>query len=92
MFTKLKLPLYLPLARLLETITMTSSSAYSSTYERMTGNCTRLVAAHMIATVSPPITSSSYILDNACGPGIVSEQVKLVHPDAKIIATDLARP
>ncbi|KAI9731228.1 MAG: hypothetical protein M1834_005421 [Cirrosporium novae-zelandiae] len=72
---------------------MTSNSphsAYSSTYERMTGNCTRLIAAEMISTITPPITSSSHVLDNACGPGIVSEQVKLVHRDTKIMATDLS--
>lgn len=44
----------------------------------------------MLSTISPPIAPSSYILDNACGPGIVSEQIKLLHPDARIIATDLA--
>jgi ubiquinone/menaquinone biosynthesis C-methylase UbiE len=42
----------------------------------------------MLHNLDPPITSSSYILDNACGPGIVSEQIKLVYPDAKIMATD----
>src|SRR5688572_8729460 len=60
----------------------------SSPYERMSGGCTRIVAAEMISSVSPPIDSSSYILDNACGPGIITEQVKLLHPDAKIMATD----
>jgi ubiquinone/menaquinone biosynthesis C-methylase UbiE len=44
----------------------------------------------MISNIEPPITCSSYILDNACGPGIVSEQIKLLYPDAKILATDLA--
>lgn len=55
----------------------------------MAGNCTRIVAEHIIATISPPITSASYILDNACGPGTVSEQIKHLHPDAKVMATDL---
>ncbi|KAJ9663103.1 hypothetical protein H2201_005774 [Coniosporium apollinis] len=67
-----------------------SHPSYSSYYERVTGNCTRLVAAQMLSTISPPIISSSYILDNACGPGMVTEQVKLLHPDARIMATDLA--
>jgi ubiquinone/menaquinone biosynthesis C-methylase UbiE len=68
----------------------TSHSAFSSNYERMAGNCTSLIAAQMVSTISPPLTSSSYILDNACGPGIVSEQVKHLHPNAKIMATDLS--
>jgi ubiquinone/menaquinone biosynthesis C-methylase UbiE len=44
----------------------------------------------MVASINPPITNSSYILDNACGPGIVSEQIKLLHPEANIMATDLS--
>ena len=68
----------------------TTATPYSSHYERMSGNCTRLLAAQMISHVNPPITGSSYILDNACGPGIVSEQIKLLYPEAKILATDLA--
>ncbi|KAG4440101.1 hypothetical protein IFR05_004398 [Cadophora sp. M221] len=63
---------------------------YSSMYERMSGNCTRLIATVMVSSSSPPITHASYILDNACGPGIVSEQIKLQHPDARILATDLS--
>ncbi|TVY92212.1 Methyltransferase [Lachnellula willkommii] len=67
-----------------------SKTAFTSNYERMTGNCTRIVAAEMVRIKSPPITSSSYVLDNACGPGIVTEQVKLLHPETKILATDLS--
>lgn len=72
--------------------TMASNTAtpYSSNYERMSGNCTRILAAQMVSTIFPPITSSSYILDNACGPGIVSEQIKLLHADARILAADIA--
>lgn len=44
----------------------------------------------MVSKLSVPITSSSYILDNACGPGIVSEQIKLKYPEARIMATDLS--
>lgn len=71
---------------------MSSSTAtlYSSKYERMSGNCTRILAAQVISNIDPPVTGSSYILDNACGPGIVSEQIKLLYPDAKILATDIA--
>lgn len=69
---------------------MKPTTTYSSHYERMSGNCTRIVASQMLHNLNPPIDSSSYILDNACGPGIVSEQIKLVYPDAKIMATDLS--
>ncbi|KAE9367870.1 S-adenosyl-L-methionine-dependent methyltransferase, partial [Stipitochalara longipes BDJ] len=68
----------------------TTATPYSSNYERMSGNCTRLLAAQLISDISPPITPTSYILDNACGPGIVSEQIKLLHPDARILAADVA--
>jgi ubiquinone/menaquinone biosynthesis C-methylase UbiE len=71
--------------------TMSSKSPkYSSNYERMTGNCTRILASQMISELSVPITSSSYILDNACGPGIASEQIKLKYPEVKVMATDLS--
>tara|TARA_R110002060_G_scaffold34392_5_gene45262 strand:+ start:114 stop:428 length:315 start_codon:yes stop_codon:yes gene_type:complete len=33
---------------------------------------------------------SSYILDNACGPGIVTEQIKVQHPNVRIMASDLS--
>ena len=88
----LKAPLSFLIHKLFQP-TMTSSStppAYNSNYERMTGNCTRLIATEIISTISPPITTTSYILDSACGTGIVSEQIKLQHPSAKIMATDLA--
>ncbi|RDL33705.1 Uncharacterized protein BP5553_08073 [Venustampulla echinocandica] len=69
---------------------LTTKSTYSSNYERMSGNCTRLIAAEMVSTISPPLSSTSYILDNACGTGIVSEQIKKLQPDARIMATDIS--
>ncbi|KAK0122030.1 hypothetical protein ONS95_010295 [Cadophora gregata] len=44
----------------------------------------------MVLSISPPITDASYILDNACGPGIVSEKIKVRHPNARIMAADLS--
>ncbi|KAF4617030.1 hypothetical protein G7Y89_g15119 [Cudoniella acicularis] len=70
--------------------THTKKSAYSTNYDRMSGNCTLHVAVQMVSIISPTITPDSYILDNACGPGIVTEQIKLLHPDTKIMATDLS--
>jgi ubiquinone/menaquinone biosynthesis C-methylase UbiE len=94
-FTILSIPMniksiVLRTAKLFQIMSFKPTPTYSSNYERMLGNCTRILAAQMILTVDPPITSSSYILDNSCGPGIVSEQIKLLHPDTKIMAADLA--
>jgi len=44
----------------------------------------------MISKIEPPIMSSPFILSTACGPGIVSEQIKLLHSEAKILAADIA--
>lgn len=43
-------------------------------YEASTGGCTRDLARHMLALV-PPITSNSIIHDNACGTGIVAQEI-----------------
>lgn len=63
--------------------------SYSTTYERMTGGCTSHLAREMLNSASPPLTSSSYILDNACGPGIVTAEIKARYPSAKVMAADL---
>jgi ubiquinone/menaquinone biosynthesis C-methylase UbiE len=85
-----KFPIYFRLVQLFQAMSIKPTSSYSSNYERMSGNCTRIIASQMVASINPPITNSSYILDNACGPGIVSEQIKLLHPEANIMATDLS--
>lgn len=84
----LKLPFHIPYIKLFQTALMAASKA--TTYTRMTGGCTALIASQMLSSLTPPITPSSYILDNTCGPGIVSAEVKALHPDAKIMATDLS--
>ncbi|KAI9374607.1 S-adenosyl-L-methionine-dependent methyltransferase [Aspergillus egyptiacus] len=63
----------------------------SDVYERMTGGCTREVAKFLL-TLSPQVDSSSVILDNACGTGIVVEEILSQFPDAKptIFAADVA--
>lgn len=38
--------------------------------------------------ISPPITADSYILDNACGPGVVTGEIKALYPDVHIVAAD----
>lgn len=66
------------------------AASKASNYDRMCGGCTALVASQMLTFINPPITASSYILDNACGPGIVSAEIKVLHPDARIMATDFS--
>lgn len=68
-----------------------STFDFNSDYERMTGGCTRRIAEHIASTITPPITASSLILDNACGPGIVSAAIKTLHPDARIKASDISQ-
>lgn len=47
---------------------------HAANYEDSTGGCTRELARH-ITTLASPITSCSVIHDNACGPGIVAQEV-----------------
>lgn len=65
----------------------------SDAYERMTGGSTREVAQFLL-TLDPKIESSSIILDNACGTGIMTSEIMGLFPGAKpkpkIFAADLA--
>ncbi|KAF2097662.1 S-adenosyl-L-methionine-dependent methyltransferase [Rhizodiscina lignyota] len=65
---------------------------YGSDYERMCCGCTSVLASQMVSRTAStnPITSSSYILDSACGPGIVTQEIKRLYPDARILASDLS--
>ncbi|PMD59108.1 S-adenosyl-L-methionine-dependent methyltransferase [Hyaloscypha bicolor E] len=59
----------------------------------MAGNSTLSIAKLALTDhlfTSFPITPSSYILDNACGTGIVTSLIKSQHPDVRILGTDLA--
>jgi ubiquinone/menaquinone biosynthesis C-methylase UbiE len=76
-----------------QSLAMASKSfhdTHSNTYERMASYCTLNVAKQFLSTLSPRITRSSYILDNACGPGIVTSLIKSKYPCARIKSTDLA--
>ncbi|KAF2503040.1 S-adenosyl-L-methionine-dependent methyltransferase [Lophium mytilinum] len=69
----------------------TSTATFASAYLRMTGGCTIHLANTMLALPSlHPITPASSILDNACGPGVVTSLIKSRHPAARITAADLA--
>jgi ubiquinone/menaquinone biosynthesis C-methylase UbiE len=74
-------------------INMSSKSfhnTHSNTYDRMASGCTLRVAAQFLPDLSPPITRSSYILDNACGTGLVTRLIKAARPCARIKCADLA--
>jgi ubiquinone/menaquinone biosynthesis C-methylase UbiE len=55
----------------------------------MTGGCTREVAKFLL-TVQPTVDSSSVVLDNVCGTGIITEEILARVPTAKIYAADIA--
>ncbi|RDW88604.1 hypothetical protein BP6252_00636 [Coleophoma cylindrospora] len=63
---------------------------HSNSYDRMSSRCTTTVAAQILGSLTPPITPDSYILDNACGTGIVTTLIKAQFPSAHILAADLA--
>lgn len=68
-------------------------NTHSNNYEKMASNCTLSVAK--IALTDPifnsfPITPSSYILDNACGTGIVTSLIKSRQPNVRVLGADLA--
>ncbi|KAL4995745.1 S-adenosyl-L-methionine-dependent methyltransferase [Aspergillus recurvatus] len=73
----------------------TAAAAFDKTseiYERMTGGCTREVAKFLL-TLEPKVDTSSVILDNACGTGIVTEEILNQFPETakpSIFAADLA--
>ena len=46
----------------------------AAAYEASTGGCTRDLARHMLA-LAPPISSGSVIHDNACGTGVVAQEI-----------------
>jgi ubiquinone/menaquinone biosynthesis C-methylase UbiE len=62
-------------------------NTHSNNYEKMASNCTLSVAK---IALSDPITPSSYILNNACGTGIVTSLIKSQHLNVRILGADLA--
>jgi ubiquinone/menaquinone biosynthesis C-methylase UbiE len=68
-------------------------NTHSNNYDKMASNSTFSVARIALADpifTSFPINSSSYILDNACGTGIVTSLLKSQHPNVRILGVDLA--
>lgn len=68
----------------------TFHNTHSNTYDRMASGGSLSIAKQAIAMLPIPINNSSYVLDNACGTGIVSELVKAQCPSVRIIGADLA--
>jgi cyclopropane fatty-acyl-phospholipid synthase-like methyltransferase len=68
-------------------------STHSNNYDKMASNSTFSIAKLALTDpifISFPITPSSYILNNACGTGIVTSLIKSQHPNVRILGTDLA--
>ncbi|KAL6237716.1 hypothetical protein BDW75DRAFT_248722 [Aspergillus navahoensis] len=64
----------------------------SDVYERMTGGCTREIARFLL-TLEPRVDTSSVVLDNACGTGMITEEILELYPNEtkpRIFAADLA--
>ncbi|OAL54523.1 S-adenosyl-L-methionine-dependent methyltransferase [Pyrenochaeta sp. DS3sAY3a] len=68
-------------------------STLAANYEATTGGCTRELARHLV-DILPPVTPDSKILDNACGNGIVAQELLYKNPSTTldITATDGAAP
>lgn len=49
-------------------------SDFASKYEISTGGCTRQLATYLLSLL-PALSSTSHIHDNACGPGILAQEV-----------------
>lgn len=58
-----------------ENSNVTAFSSAAESYDKATGGATRHIA-RQLATISPPLDSNSVILDNACGTGIVIEELQ----------------
>ena len=86
--------LFIPKSRKLHTVVIMASKTFhdanSNTYDRMTSNSTLTIAKKVVSELDPPITSASYVLDNACGTGVVTTCIKELCSSAHIKAADLA--
>ncbi|KAF8852604.1 S-adenosyl-L-methionine-dependent methyltransferase [Acephala macrosclerotiorum] len=65
-------------------------NAHANNYDRMTSGGSLGIAKQAIAMLPVPVKRSSYVLDNACGTGIVSEVLKSQCSSVHIMGADLA--
>lgn len=66
-----------------------SFNSQAATYARRIGGSTREVMIHVIPLLGPQ-PEYSIFLDNACGPGFVTEKLIKAFPEAKVYAADVA--
>ncbi|TPX06808.1 uncharacterized protein E0L32_002304 [Thyridium curvatum] len=70
-------------------MTSVSFNSMAASYERMAGGATRELIERALPLL-PPITSSSVVLDNACGTGLASSAVLRLATPATLHAIDAA--
>jgi|TARA_R110002003_G_scaffold232_13_gene16825 ubiquinone/menaquinone biosynthesis C-methylase UbiE len=58
-------------------------NAAAAKYEASTGGCTRELARYLV-TILPPFDDDSHVLDNACGPGVVAQEILLQHHASQV--------
>ncbi|KAJ4368353.1 hypothetical protein N0V83_006709 [Neocucurbitaria cava] len=58
----------------------------STTYEASTGGCTRELGRYLIS-IAPPFTADSKVLDNACGNGIIAQEILIKNPNVPLSIT-----
>jgi len=63
-------------------------NSMSAAYEKNMASTSVQVIKKAVSEILPPITANSYILDNACDPGVVTREIKRLYPDAHIVAAE----
>jgi ubiquinone/menaquinone biosynthesis C-methylase UbiE len=61
-------------------------SLLASTYEAATGGCTRELTQYFLPLL-PPFSATSTVLDNACGNGIVAQEILRANPNTPLHMT-----
>ncbi|CAG9997118.1 unnamed protein product [Clonostachys byssicola] len=75
----------------LKTTAVEHFESLAASYEASTGGATRMVAVHLVSLVTPSLgDSSAVILDNACGSGVVADEILKKYPATTIHAVDAA--
>jgi ubiquinone/menaquinone biosynthesis C-methylase UbiE len=74
---------------------MTAPSVFSNyinsmaaAYEKNMASTSVQAINKAVSEILSPIITDSYILDNACSPGVVTREIKRLYPDAHIVAAD----
>jgi trans-aconitate methyltransferase len=60
----------------------------AAAYEKNMASTSVQVIKKAVSEILPTITADSYILDNACDPGVVTREIKRLYLDAHIIASE----